>query len=74
MKYNEINKDVPVPLTIKASDSFKLGAYLWTNNNEKNGGLVIINPASSVRCSYYFRFADYLYEKGFNVITYDYRV
>jgi len=34
---------------------------------------VIINPATSVRCLYYFRFAVYLFERGFDVIVYDYR-
>jgi predicted alpha/beta hydrolase len=35
--------------------------------------VVIINPATSVRCRYYFRFAQYLFDQGFDVITYDYR-
>ena len=35
--------------------------------------MVIINPATSVRCRYYFRFAVYLFEHGFDVIVYDYR-
>lgn len=34
---------------------------------------MIINPATSVRCRYYFRFAVYLFERGFDVIVYDYR-
>lgn len=35
--------------------------------------LVIINPATSVRCRYYFRFAQYLFDQGLDVLTYDYR-
>lgn len=35
--------------------------------------MVIINAATSVRCRYYFRFADYLFANGFDVMTYDYR-
>jgi len=35
--------------------------------------IVIINPATSVRCRYYARFAAYLHSHGFDVITYDYR-
>jgi len=35
--------------------------------------LAIINPATSVRCRYYFRFAEYLHEQGWDVLLYDYR-
>ena len=35
--------------------------------------MVIINPATSVWCSYYSRFAAFLHAHGFDVITYDYR-
>ena len=34
---------------------------------------MIINAATSVRCRYYSRFADYLFAQGFDVLTYDYR-
>jgi predicted alpha/beta hydrolase len=34
---------------------------------------VIINPATSVRCRYYFRFAGFLFEHGIDVVAYDYR-
>jgi predicted alpha/beta hydrolase len=34
---------------------------------------VIINAATSVRCRYYSRFADYLFAQGCDVLTYDYR-
>jgi predicted alpha/beta hydrolase len=37
------------------------------------GPVVIINPATSVRRSYYSRFAAFLCTHGFSVITYDYR-
>ena len=36
-------------------------------------GPVIINAATSVRCRYYSRFAEYLHGHGFDVLTYDYR-
>ncbi len=35
--------------------------------------MVIINAATSLRCRYYSRFADYLFANGLDVITYDYR-
>jgi predicted alpha/beta hydrolase len=35
--------------------------------------VVIVNPATSVRCRYYFPFAVFLFEHGFDVIAYDYR-
>jgi predicted alpha/beta hydrolase len=35
--------------------------------------VVIVNPATSVRCRYYFRFATFLCDHDFDVIAYDYR-
>jgi predicted alpha/beta hydrolase len=35
--------------------------------------VAIVNPATSVRCRYYFRFAAFLFEHGFDVVVYDYR-
>ena len=35
--------------------------------------VVVVNAATSVRCRYYARFAAYLYQHGFDVVTYDYR-
>lgn len=35
--------------------------------------VVIISAATSVRCTYYARFADYLFNHGLDVMLYDYR-
>lgn len=35
--------------------------------------VVVINAATSVRCDYYARFAQFLYDEGFDVLTFDYR-
>ena len=35
--------------------------------------MVIINAATSVRCTYYSRFADYLFSHGLDVMLFDYR-
>ena len=35
--------------------------------------MVIINAATSVRCGYYARFADYLFSHGLDVMLFDYR-
>ena len=48
-------------------------APLTSPVDKKPRDVVIINPATSVKCRYYFRFAQYLFDQGFDVITYDYR-
>jgi predicted alpha/beta hydrolase len=49
--------------------------FTWRHSGDSQATrpVVIINPATSVRCRYYFRFADYLFEHGLDVIAYDYR-
>lgn len=66
-------------------DGHRLGAYVWRYGQTKwpqsLGALkpvavrpvVIINAATSVRCQYYARFAQYLFHAGADVVTYDYR-
>ncbi|VVO10372.1 alpha/beta fold hydrolase [Pseudomonas fluorescens] len=57
-----------------AADGFTLGGFTWRHPRTDNKRpVVIINAATSVRCRHYFRFADYLFANGFDVITYDYR-
>jgi predicted alpha/beta hydrolase len=62
----------PEPLTLMAADGFVLKGFVW-RHAEPRGPVVIINPATSVRCHYYFRFAVFLFTHGFDVIAYDYR-
>ncbi|OFS70148.1 alpha/beta hydrolase [Pseudomonas sp. HMSC08G10] len=56
------------------ADGYSLGGFLWRHASpDPQRPLVIINAATSVRCRYYSRFADYLFAQGFDVLTYDYR-
>jgi len=69
-----LTNDRSQPLTITAADGYPLRGFLWRHpTDDTNRPLVIINAATSVRCRYYSRFADYLHRQGFDVVTYDYR-
>jgi len=65
-----------VPVTIPAADGYSLGAFVW-RGLEVPGlpprPVVVINAATSVKCRYYFRFAQYLHDNGMDVVVYDYR-
>jgi len=65
----------PQALSLRAADGYVLGAYLWRQpaNGADERSVVIVNAATSVRCDYYARFARFLFDRGFDVITYDYR-
>ncbi|NYT70564.1 alpha/beta fold hydrolase [Pusillimonas noertemannii] len=62
-------------MQILAADGYPLGGFEWRHAVQHAGSrpLAIINPATSVRCRYYSRFAEYLHQHGWDVITYDYR-
>ena len=62
---------MPEPIAIRAEDGYELRGFVWRSGEDRP--LVIINAATSVRCRYYARFADFLAARGFDVITYDYR-
>ena len=58
----------------QAADGFSLGGFTWRHGKADSArAVVIINAATSVRCRFYFRFAEYLFANGFDVIVYDYR-
>ena len=62
------------PFRESAADSFVLGGFTWRHPSRDTARpVVIINAATSVRCRHYSRFADYLFDHGFDVITFDYR-
>jgi predicted alpha/beta hydrolase len=65
----------PEPFTLQAADGFTIKGFFWRHSGASRGTspVVIINPATSVRCRYYFRFAVFLFKHGFDVIAYDYR-
>ncbi len=62
---------MPDPLRISASDGYALGASLFGPAN--TGPIVVVNSACGVRQRFYARFALWLAERNFTVITYDYR-
>lgn len=68
------------PFSVAAADGYRLQGFAWRHPSAMEEGaapsarpVVIINPATSVRCRYYARFAAFLHGHGFDVLTYDYR-
>jgi predicted alpha/beta hydrolase len=66
---------LPEPLTFEADDKYPVKGFCWRHPEAglEPTPVVIINAATSVLCRYYFRFAVFLFEHGFDVIAYDYR-
>jgi predicted alpha/beta hydrolase len=60
------------PLEFAARDGFKLGGMLY-RPAQPNGRAVLVNSAVGVRQQFYSAFAAFLEERGFTVLTYDYR-
>ena len=51
-----------------------LGGVEWRHGaGDPTRAVVIINAATSVRCTYYSRFAEYLFSHGLDVMLFDYR-
>ncbi|MBV8278531.1 MAG: alpha/beta fold hydrolase [Verrucomicrobia bacterium] len=69
------NTTSPEPFTLATSDGFPIKGVRWRHSGTDfpTRPVVIINPATSVLCRYYFRFASFLFRHGFDVIAYDYR-
>lgn len=64
----------PKPFTATAPDGFPISGYGWRHESSTDvRPLVIVGSATSVLCRYYFRFADFLFRHGFDVLTFDYR-
>jgi predicted alpha/beta hydrolase len=59
-------------LTILTRNFHHLGATQFRAESP-NGITIIINPAMAVRQRYYFDYAQYLAQQGFQVFTYDYK-
>jgi predicted alpha/beta hydrolase len=60
------------PVEFAARDGFRLGGMLY-RPAQPNGRAVLINAAVGVRQQFYSGFAAFLEERGFTVLTYDYR-
>lgn len=48
-----------------------LAATIWERSDAK--AIVLLHPATAVVQGFYKGFAEYLFNRGFNVLTYDYR-
>ena len=59
-------------IKIKTADDFEIAVTIF-EPDKPNGKLLLINSATGVRQQTYQDFAKYFAEKGFTVITYDYR-
>ncbi|KJH80570.1 MULTISPECIES: alpha/beta fold hydrolase [Pseudomonadaceae] len=63
---------MPKHMFLQCRDDYSLAAQLWLPNGEARGS-VIINSATGVLARYYARYAAFLREHGYAVLTYDYR-
>ncbi|UOU96674.1 alpha/beta hydrolase [Chryseobacterium daecheongense] len=59
-------------LILTTKDHVPITAHLFPPESD-NGKILLINSATGVKQHVYFSFAKYFAEKGFTVITYDYR-
>jgi len=61
-------------VTFPALDGFELtGTAYWPEDEKANGGAVLVAAATGVKRGYYHKFAHYLSDRGFKVLTFDYR-
>lgn len=62
------------PIAIACRDGYELAGHIWrpAASGDRSGS-VILNPATGVLARYYHHYARFLTERGFTVITYDYR-
>lgn len=68
------NNTVPELVEITASDGYTLKGVCWRHERpDPRRPVVVVNPATSVCCRYYARFAEFLHHHGFDVLIYDYR-
>jgi predicted alpha/beta hydrolase len=63
----------PEPVELTCSDGVVLVGHFWAHKGNVCLGVVVVNPATGVVAGYYHRYASFLTEWGFDVLTYDYR-
>lgn len=61
------------PCNFQAADGYRLHGHLWQVAHEPPHSALLINAATGVAARYYHRYAAYLANAGFLVLTYDYR-
>ncbi|WP_223880898.1 alpha/beta hydrolase family protein [Roseococcus microcysteis] len=63
-----------VPVRMRAADGTVLGGFVWRHGGRgPSRPIVVVAPATSVRCRYYARFAAYLFANDHDVVLFDYR-
>jgi predicted alpha/beta hydrolase len=68
------DRQLAAPVKIRTRDGVPIGGFVWSHGDQNAARpVVVIASATSVLCRYYARFADYLFENGFDVLTFDYR-
>lgn len=61
-------------MRMRAADGTLLGGFAWRHDqHDPSRSIVVVAPATSVRCRYYARFAAYLFAHGHDVLLFDYR-
>jgi predicted alpha/beta hydrolase len=60
-------------IVLICKDGIQIHGDIWTSESASHARTVIINAATGVLARYYHRYARFLAERGFNVLTYDYR-
>ena len=67
----------PTAFSMRAADGYSIKGHVWRHRRREDHPeerpVVIVNPATSVHSRYYSRFAMFLFDQGFDVVTYDYR-
>ena len=63
----------PEPMTLTCADGQALQAHFFAARGERAASPVLIAPATGVRQHFYWRFADWLAERGHDVLVFDYR-
>lgn len=74
MKHLALNQTSPShrPVTLHCDDGVRLYGHLWHGHGGP-AGRVIINSATGVLARFYHRYAAFLADHGFKVLTWDYR-
>jgi len=67
-----LNDDDGQSIEFACRDGVTLGGRLWRRSGSRRP-IVVVNPATGVLARYYHYFARFLRERGFDVLTYDYR-
>lgn len=70
---NRSCKTPETPVAIACRDGVVLRGHLWEAAATAKAGRVVMNPATGVPARFYHRYARFLADHGFDVLTYDYR-